>query len=105
MRATETKAFKETNQWVIALLVAGLIGVLVLSLYLWPTQGFDKAMPLATTTLGIFLTAIGLQSKNTTVMGVLALASILIATGASLYDLSTSSQTSACPAVAVSQVK
>lgn len=102
--ATKTKTFKEVNQWVIALLVASLVGVLVLALALFPTLGWAKILPLVATTIGIFVTAIALHVENQRVVGVLALAGILLAAYAHLDGLRASSEAANCP-VEVSQTK
>lgn len=78
---------KPVNQWVIAWLVAALVGVLVLAFAWFPRFGWSKAMPLALTSLGIFLTAIALHCKKEKVVGALALACILLAVYSHLDSL------------------
>jgi len=101
MSITKSKAFRETNQWVVALLIAGTIGVGVMALHFIPILGWGKASAMLWTVLGIFLTAIALQTESKNWMGALALGGILIASYAYLDGLS--SEQIVCPTAEVNQ--
>lgn len=101
---TGTKGFKTFNKTVLGLLVLAQIGVLILALWMFPTLGAAKVLPLVFTSLGIFLTAIAVQMHKRA-GEVIALICILLAAYAHLDGLRTSNEPANCPVVEVSQSK
>lgn len=105
MAVTETKAFNSTNQWVIALLVGSVVGVAALALYWGSFIGWDKASAMVWTVLGVFLTAIGMQTNNKIWLGALALAGILLASYAYIDGLVTAKEQANCGVSEVAPTK
>lgn len=101
---TETTGFTKFSKSVLVCLVLAQIGVLILAVWMFPTLGAAKVLPLVYTSLGIFLTAIAVQLHKRA-GEVIALICILLAAYAHLDGLRASNEPANCPPVEVSQGK
>jgi hypothetical protein len=101
---TETKGFTKFSKTVLILLVLAEIGVLIMAVWMFPTLGAAKVMPLVYTSIGIVLTAIAVHLHKRA-GEVIALICILLSAYAHLDGLRASNEPANCPAVEVSQAK